>query len=260
MKASVRLGNCAAAVNKQSNGIVLWHLWQSNVDAKERVSVILVGCKVADSLERFGLIVSGKGTDINAKDTAFKGSCLCGVYVKSDTIARLDICTAAGNMLSKEEARGGVGVNLASCSAALSLEHNGLHVCAEGTHVEGKDTTFQQNCLCGVHVGSNSSVFLVKCTATGNEQNNVEVEGGVPVDLAGCTVANSLERNGLYVPGKSTNIEAKDTAFQRNHLRGVYVNRKANMRLDDDDAVAAAALSAYELLMRCLGKLQTHFS
>jgi hypothetical protein len=201
--ASVRLDNCTLAGNTSHN-----------VQASCGADVKLASCTVADSLDGSGLWVDGLGTDVRAHGrTTFQKNRQCGVYVSAQASVRLDNFTVAGNIGHNVQASRGAIVKLASCTVADSLDGSGLWVGGEGTVLEAnRQTNIQTNRQCGVDVAK-ARVRLVDYTVAGNTGDNVQASDGC-VELASCTVADSLEMSGLAVYGECTYVLAQGQRFE----------------------------------------------
>jgi hypothetical protein len=178
-----------------------------------------------------GLAAWGQGTHAEAKDSEFQG-CFHGVNVSGQASVQLDKCTVARNKDGNVIAQSGAVVGLMGCTVADSLGRNGLAANGKGTRVDAKETTFQGNCRSGVEAWEHASVQLDKCTAARNKNASVFASNGAVVGLTGCTVADSLEGNGLGARDKGTRVDAKETTFQENCLRFVEAWEHASVQLD----------------------------
>jgi hypothetical protein len=207
--ARLQLDKCMVARNKDAN-----------VFAAGGAVLGLMRCTVVASLENCGLAAQDKGTRVDAKETTFQENFQCGVGVCDYASVQLDKCKVASNKDSNVFAFRGAVLGLNGCTVVDSLENCGLSAQDKGTRVYAKESTFQDNFLRGVAARNDASVQLDKCRVASNKDANVFAFRGAVLGLNGCRVVDSLENCGLAAQDKGTRVNAKETTFQGNFLRG----------------------------------------
>jgi hypothetical protein len=240
--ASVQLDKCTLESNKDAN-----------VSAYGGAVLGLTGCTVAGSSENCGLAAQGKGTRVDAKETTFQRSFLHGVGVCDHASVQLDKCMVASNKDANVYAYGGAVLGLTGCTVVGSSENCGLAAQERGTRVDAKDTTFKGNCLAGVAACDHASVQLDKCTVASNKDANVLTFGGAVLGLTGCTVVGSFKNSGLAAKDRGTRVDAKDTKFQGNFLRGVAAGEHASVQLDKCTVASNKVTNVYACRGALLG-------